>query len=990
MNSSFRYPDFLPKTTVRNAWKALAILIIGLVITYFATSYSKNNFDNEIKQEFEQDCNQIVNKISTRLHSHAQLLRSASSFFESSDTITRKEWKKYIELSDIKKNLPGIQGVGYSSIILKSQLQQHIQEIRNEGFPDYNIKPTGEREFYTSVIYIEPFMDQNLQELGSDMFSEPICRKAMELSCDSDIVTLSGKLKAVREVGLNLHAEVLMYVPVYQNTLTLNNFEHRCKKIKGWVYIPYRMKDLMEGILGFWDLKSSERIQLKIYDNASLSDQSLLFDSQSANTLMQNDINLLSKTIPLEFNGKKWTLLFIQPFKQFFYFKSIGIVVLISGVLISLLLFSLSLSLFNTRYRAQKIAAKLTSELKESESRFKNMFSNHNTIMLLLEPETGLIIDANLAASNFYGYPITTLCSMSIDQINTLSPELTAQERLKAASEKRNYFVFSHQLANGHKRIVEVHSSPIVYERKKILFSIIHDITERQLVEDALKESEERYKRIASQLTDYLYTVKVKNGKAVETIHNEACQVITGYSSKEFLEDPHLWIKMVVPEEREIVATRFSKILEGKDLPPFEHRIIRKDGEIRWISDAAIPKYDSDGKLISYEGVIKDITERRKAEEDLRNEQLLLRTLIDNIPDSIYYKDLECRKTLVNKTEVLFVGAKSESEVLGKSDFDIYPKELAEMFYADDMSVIQTGKPVINREEYILDENGQKRWLLSSKLPLHDKNSKIIGLVGIGRDITIRKQSETEIKLKNEQLILANANKDLFMSILAHDLRNPFNTLIGFSGLLVKNIQVYDLAKIKNQANLIHIIAKQAYDLLEDLLLWSRAQSGQLPFEPQKLNFTNICQDIVEKLKPIADTKNIIINHFAEADYNIFADVNMLKTIIRNLVSNSIKFTKNGGKINIYAEKDETAIKIKVSDNGIGMSQETISKLFDISQTQTSSGTSGEKGTGLGLLLCKEFVEKHGGKISVESELDKGTVFSFTIKQFENIETQIL
>src|SRR5664280_2423995 len=139
-----------------------------------------------------------------------------------------------------------------------------------------------------------------------------------------------------------------------------------------------------------------------------------------------------------------------------------------------------------------------------------------------------------------------------------------------------------------------------------------------------------------------------------------------------------------------------------------------------------------------------DITDRKKAEETLQNERLLLRTLIDNIPDSIYSKDLACRKTLANSTEVRYLGAKSEADVLGKSDFDIYPQELAEKFFADDQLVMQTGDPVLNREEYILDEKQQKRWLLSSKLPLRNQEGRIIGLVGIGRDITERKHAEEE------------------------------------------------------------------------------------------------------------------------------------------------------------------------------------------------------------------------------------------------------
>jgi len=161
--------------------------------------------------------------------------------------------------------------------------------------------------------------------------------------------------------------------------------------------------------------------------------------------------------------------------------------------------------------------------------------------------------------------------------------------------------------------------------------------------------------------------------------------------------------------------------------------------------------------------------------------------------------------------------------------------------------------------------------------------------------------------------------------------------------------------------------------------MWVRANSGKIPFEPQKLNFATICNEVIENLKLTANSKNITINHFATDEINIFADINMLNTVLRNLVSNSIKFTNKNGRINIYAETNHANVIITISDNGIGIEPDTRNKLFDISKKITTDGTENEKGTGLGLLLCKEFVEKHNGKIWVESELGKGSDFKFTM-----------
>ena len=230
-----------------------------------------------------------------------------------------------------------------------------------------------------------------------------------------------------------------------------------------------------------------------------------------------------------------------------------------------------------------------------------------------------------------------------------------------------------------------------------------------------------------------------------------------------------------------------------------------------------------------------------------------------------------------------------------------------------------------------------------------------------------------------KQLIQLNTDKNLFISILAHDLRSPFNALLGLSELLKENIRQYDIDEIENLVNLINKSAQNTYNLLEDLLKWTRAQSGNIPFKPQNESFADICKNILEVLNPIIDIKNITINYNPSDGINVFADVDMLKTVLRNLVSNAIKFTNKNGTINITAVENSGNVTVTVADNGIGIMPDDLAKLFDISQIHTTKGTEKETGSGLGLLLCKEFVEKHGGKIWVESVAGKGSEFKFTL-----------
>ncbi len=245
-------------------------------------------------------------------------------------------------------------------------------------------------------------------------------------------------------------------------------------------------------------------------------------------------------------------------------------------------------------------------------------------------------------------------------------------------------------------------------------------------------------------------------------------------------------------------------------------------------------------------------------------------------------------------------------------------------------------------------------------------------------NILLQKKNE-EILQQKEELSKLNADKNRFISILAHDLRSPFNAILGFLDILSKSIRKLDIDEAIGHIDIINNSAKNTFNLLEDILTWGRANSGKIPYEPQKLNLKTICNEVVDILKFTANSKNISISTFVASEIYCFADKNMLDTILRNLVTNAIKFTNEGGQIDIYAEQNQSDITITISDNGVGIEPEILSKLFDITQKVTTQGTKEESGTGLGLLLCKEFVDKHNGRIWVESELGIGSKFIFTL-----------
>ncbi|MDO9510808.1 MAG: PAS domain-containing sensor histidine kinase [Bacteroidales bacterium] len=253
------------------------------------------------------------------------------------------------------------------------------------------------------------------------------------------------------------------------------------------------------------------------------------------------------------------------------------------------------------------------------------------------------------------------------------------------------------------------------------------------------------------------------------------------------------------------------------------------------------------------------------------------------------------------------------------------------------------------------------------------------GFATIFTDISIRKHAEEEIKLKNKELIKLNAEKDRFFSIIAHDLKSPFNSIIGFSELLIEQVGIKDYQNISNFANVIQQSSEKAMDLLTNLMEWTLSQTGKIEFKPENIEIVDLVNETTCLYDAIAAQKSIAIKKMLPHNTSIFADKSLLSTVFRNLISNAIKFTNLNGEVIISAEKKQNEVIFSVTDTGIGIPKNDIAKLFQIDQSLSTVGTNDETGTGLGLILCKEFVEKHGGEIWVESEEGKGSRFYFTI-----------
>ncbi len=258
-------------------------------------------------------------------------------------------------------------------------------------------------------------------------------------------------------------------------------------------------------------------------------------------------------------------------------------------------------------------------------------------------------------------------------------------------------------------------------------------------------------------------------------------------------------------------------------------------------------------------------------------------------------------------------------------------------------------------------------------------NPDIQSIVLNVRDITERKNIEHELQQSKAHLSELNATKDRFFSIIGHDLRNPFSCIIGLSDMLLEQIRQKDYEGLEEYAQIIQKASNQAMNLLTNLLEWSRSQSGKIKFDPAPFNLALIIHEVVEIFKDSARQKSITIRNLTTQNIPVMADQSMIKTVLRNLISNGIKFTNTGGEIEITATQEASKLVVSVADNGIGITEKNHQKLFRIEYNHSTMGTHNESGTGLGLLLCKEFIEMHDGQIWADSQRSQGSRFCFSL-----------
>lgn len=508
-------------------------------------------------------------------------------------------------------------------------------------------------------------------------------------------------------------------------------------------------------------------------------------------------------------------------------------------------------------------------------------------------------------------------------------------------------------------------------------YGIIQDITKYKLSEKVFIEKEENYKALINAFPIGIVTFKHKN---ITFINPEGTRILGAKQANEVIGQSLM--KFVPPDSLKNFQKKMTESANGM-ASSFEEKLIQLNGCVFDAKITPIPIVINDTK--AFQVIIQDITVRKKTEQALKKSEEKYRLLAVNLADIIWTINSEGIITYVSPFEENIQGFAAERIIKSKISQFLSPAcALSILTEWEEMkSIVQSGVKMGPRK-LILDSTSKDegtKWLEVTNLAIYDSIDNFVGFSGICQNITQKKEAE-QIVEENERLHKTElqikeliATKDKFLAVIAHDLRSPLKSIIGFLDLLNINYDNFNDTERKEHLSLILENSNTLLNLLENLLEWTKSQTGRIAFQPVRQNLMSIFKSINEIFYAAIKHKNIRLQIFISDDIEIFADTNMVISIFQNLISNAIKYSKPEGEIAISVQEIPNQIELIVSDNGIGMSKETINNLFKVGEDISIPGTYNEKGSGLGLILCKDFIDRHHGSISVESEFGKGSKF---------------
>ena len=614
--------------------------------------------------------------------------------------------------------------------------------------------------------------------------------------------------------------------------------------------------------------------------------------------------------------------------------------------------------------------------LRQSEARYHLLFDSNPHPVWVYDLQTLAILDVNHSAVRKYGYSREEFLSLTIKDIRP--PEdvpAMLEDIAKTPPSTESDSVWKHRKKGGTQIDVEITSHPLVYRGRNARLVVATDITTRKRAEEALQTSEEKFRSVVQTANDAIVTAD-SHGNI--TNFNHGAETIFGYSAGEVIGKP---LVVLMPDRfKEPHQRGFKRYLETSEAHVIGKTVElagkRKDGT-EFPVELSLSSWET-GEGLFFTGILSDITDRKKAEEALRQSEERFRLLVSEVTDyAILMLDPEGGIASWNAGAERIKGYKPD-EIIGQHFSRFYTTEDVERGKPAYELKVARERGRFEDEGWRVRKNGTQFWANVVITALRDATGRLRGFGRVTRDITEHRRAQELIMQAKEEAERASKFKDQFLSTMSHELRTPLNAVLGFSDLLAD--ERYGPLNDRQRRYVDHIYTggKHLLRLISDILDLSKIEAGRMELAREDVAVASAFTEVISALHPLAEKKSHVLLQQAEPDLHVHADAMRFKQVLTNLIGNAIKFTPEGGRIELVARQVDNQVRIEVRDNGLGIPPEQQQRIFEafVRLTQTGSAT---EGTGLGLAITARLVELHGGKLGIESQPGEGACFYFSL-----------
>ncbi len=917
------------------AWPAL---VFGLLLTLVVTFLLWERLSTSTQQRFDSEVEKVVTQLSRRMVAHEAILRAAAGLMQASDRVARSDWRAYVSELDLEHKYPGILGVGLTVRIPAARRAAHEAEIQRDDLPGYTIRPSGVRDEYHSILYLEPLNDRNSKAIGYDMNSEPTRSAAMTRARDTGEPALTGRVTLVQEGKEAVQPGFLLYYPLYARNKPHGTPEERRRALYGYTYSPYRAHDLFGSALrGFTD-----NVLVDIHDGTTASPETLLFSNAGGRSAAS-----LGDVRQLTVAGHAWTIR-LRAAESFGADHFVLWLVPFMGSGLSALLFHV-LRLLGATARANRTAHGVTRALSMSESRLSTLLDTAADGIVTTD-DSGMVLTANRAAAEIFHLRPEQMIGQSLTRLLPFfEPGWFSRQVGFVQPMERWRFRQDMQGVRGSRRFpVTVSASRFTLHGRPVFSLFMRDITEQVEAQTRMR----LHDRALEASSEAIIIRDIQRVGHPVVYVNSAFERLTGRSASDVMNRPFSLMSGDLNPDTVLEEMRWA-LAHEKPFSTTVH-VRRADGRSVWIALSSSPVRDNAGSVTHYVDVFGDVTERIEFERKLIRRTNRLHTVFALSPDGFVTFDENGAVTNVNPAFSNMTHL-SQGELLGLG---------AEAF---DRRIAALADPAKPWPELVLDrstDEPQRLWLQHPEPRVIERSARVAP----------EGKSETVLYFRDiTQQFEVDRMKGEFLSTAAHELRTPLASIFGFAELLIN--RDYDESARRRMHGVIHRQSRVLVNLINDLLDLSRieARAGQ-DFNLEDESVKSIINATVEGLAMPEGLQRLRLD-VPRATPRIRVDHKKMVRALSNVITNAFKYSPDDREVLVTvceaSRNSRLMAGMRVIDHGLGMTPAQQARIFERFYRADPSGNI--PGTGLGMSLVKEIMDLHGGEIEIESVPGEGT-----------------